>query len=176
MSDLPRATKILRAGSWCPERAADRLVLPYEERHRRRRRYVGERGTIILLDLPRPLLLLAGDGLALEDGRIIAVEAARETLLKITAEDTATLVRLAWHLGNRHLPAQLDASHILIRDDPVIASMLLGRGARIERVEEPFTPEAGAYGSAHDHDHALAPAAAPAAASLERTQDWQELG
>lgn len=171
--ELPRATQVLSRGAWLPESAADLLVLPYEERYRRRIRYVAESGTAFLLDLPRAVLLRAGDGLLLEDGRVIAVGAACEPLLKVTAPDTATMMRLAWHLGNRHLPAQLAADHLYIRHDPVIEAMLQGLGATIEHVDEPFTPESGAYGSSHDH-HALAPSTR-LAGDLERL-GWHEPG
>lgn len=150
---LPRAVEVVAAGTWPAETAADRLVLQYEERHRRRLRYVAQQGTTFLLDLPRAVVLRAGDGLRLTDGRIVGVEAAPEPLVRVTAPDTPTLVRLAWHLGNRHLPAQLTGTHILIRDDPVILSMLRGLGAHLEQVLEPFTPETGAYEPAVAHHH-----------------------
>ena len=155
MLALPRAICVIAAGSWPVGSAADHLVLPYEERHRRRLRYIAQGGTTFVLDLPRAVRLQAGDGLRLTDGRIISVEAAAEPLARITAADAATLVRLAWHLGNRHLPAQLTASHILIREDPVILEMLRGLGAKVEQVLLPFTPEAGAYdsGAAHHESH-----------------------
>jgi urease accessory protein len=151
--ELPHAVEVVAAGTWPVKQAADRLVLPYEDRHRRRLRYVAQGGTTFLLDLPRAVVLHAGDGLRLTDGRIIAVEAAPEPLARITAPDAATLVRLAWHLGNRHLPAQITEAHILIREDPVILHMLRGLGARIEQVQAPFTPEAGAYEPSAGHHH-----------------------
>lgn len=161
MPSLPRAFEVARAGTWPRESAADWLVLPYEERHRRRLRYVAQGGTELLLDLPRAVLLQAGDGLRLTDGRIIGIEAAPEPLAQITAPDAGALVRLAWHLGNRHVPAQLADTHLLIREDPVILAMLRGLGAATRAVLAPFTPEAGAYppGHAapqppHSHDHA----------------------
>jgi urease accessory protein len=153
MSDLPHATEVLAAGAWPGQTAADRLVLPYEERYRRRLRYVAEGGTAFLLDLPRAVVLHTGDGLRLTDGRIIRIEAAPEPLVRITARDVATLVRLAWHLGNRHLPAQLASDHILIREDPVILDMLRGLGALTEPVQLAFTPEAGAYLPVAGYNH-----------------------
>lgn len=155
MDGLPRAVEILAAGSWPADTAADHVVLAYEERHRRRLRYVAQQGTTFLLDLPRAVLLRDGDGLRLTDGRIIAVEAAPERLIRIAAPEE-TLIRMAWHLGNRHLPVQLSRPHILIRDDPVILAMLRGLGdARFDPVLAPFTPEVGAYQSSvgHPHEH-----------------------
>jgi urease accessory protein len=148
MSELKVVTEILRAGTWAGESAADCIVLSYDERHRRRLRYVAAGGTTFLLDLPRATVLGAGDGLRLNDGCIVRVEAALEELVQITAPDSATLVRLAWHIGNRHLPAQLEAGRILIRDDPVIVGMLRGLGAMTELLLAAFTPESGAYATA----------------------------
>ncbi len=146
-----RATAILPAGSWDTQAAIDRVRLSYDERNRRRLRYVALGGTNFLLDLPRATVMHEGDGLKLEDGQVIAVEAAPEALVEVTAPDTDTLVRLAWHIGNRHLPAQLQESRILIRDDHVIVDMLEGLGATVRRLEAAFTPEPGAYSGAAAH-------------------------
>jgi urease accessory protein len=153
MSTLKRVTEILRAGSWPADSADDTIVLSYDERHRRRLRYVAAGGTHFLLDLPRAIVLRSGDGLKLDDERIVCVEAAPEDLVQIIACDGATLVRLAWHIGNRHLPAQLESDRILIRHDPVIIEMLRGLGARVEPVRAAFTPEGGAYAAAPAHLH-----------------------
>ena len=158
MAALIRAVEVLPPGKWPAESAADRLVLTFDDRYRRRLRYVALGGTAFLLDLPRTAILRAGDGLRLEDGRVIAVEALPEQLAEITAPDTATLMRLAWHIGNRHLPAQLEPTRILIRDDAVIVNMLIGQGASVRPVTEAFNPEPGAYDTnatqaAHGHTH-----------------------
>jgi urease accessory protein len=142
-----RATQVLKAGSW-QAAPADHVTLSYDERHRRRLRYLAAAGTEFLLDLPRTTVLRGGDGLQLEDGRIILVTAAAEPLLEIRAGD-ADLARLAWHIGNRHLPAQITTGRILIREDSVIEDMLKGLGAAVRHVDEPFTPEPGAYDSSH---------------------------
>jgi urease accessory protein len=160
MATLIRAVEILPPGKWLGSTAADHLILTYDERHRRRLRYVATGGTTFLLDLPRAAVLRAGDGLRLEDGRIVSVEASPEQLVEVTAPDTHALVRLAWHIGNRHLPAQLEPDRILIRDDAVIVNMLRGLGATVTPVLVAFTPEAGAYDSsgsaANQHEHAHA--------------------
>jgi urease accessory protein len=158
MASLIRAIEVLPPGKWPGDTAVDRIVLNYDERHRRRLRYVAAGGTTFLLDLPRAAVLRAGDGLRLEDGRIVSVEASPEQLVEVTAPDIATLIRLAWHIGNRHLPAQLEPQRILIRADAVIETMLRGLGATLKQVLEPFTPESGAYDSgsqvsAHSHSH-----------------------
>jgi urease accessory protein len=145
MATLIRAVEILPPGKWPGSNAADHIVLTYDERHRRRLRYVASGGTTFLLDLPRAAVLRAGDGLRLEDGRIVSVEASPEQLVEVT-----------WHIGNRHLPAQLEPDRILIRDDAVIVNMLLGLGAKVRPVLAAFTPEAGAYdssgGASTQHD------------------------
>jgi urease accessory protein len=161
---MDRATRVIRSGSWA-QPPADRITLTYDERHRRRLRFVAEGGTEFLLDLPRTTVLRGGDGLALEDGRIILVADALEPLLEVTAADAQQLARLAWHIGNRHLPAQICAGRILIREDTVIQDMLQGLGAGVRHVSEGFSPEPGAYanshslllaphGVGHGHDHA----------------------
>jgi urease accessory protein len=147
MAALIRAVEILPPGKWAASTAIDHIVLTFDERHRRRLRYVACGGTTFLLDLPRAAVLHAGDGLRLEDGRIVGVDAAPEQLVKVTAADAATLVRLAWHIGNRHVPAQLEPDRILIRDDAVIVNMLKGLGATVMPVMAAFTPETGAYDS-----------------------------
>jgi urease accessory protein len=154
---MMRAHQVLVAGTWPRESAVDRLTLSYEERHRRRLRFVAAGGTSFLLDLPHATVLRAGDGLRLEDGRTVLVEAAAEALAEVTAPDPAALVRLAWHIGNRHVPAELHVDRILIRDDHVIVDMLCGLGATVRRVHAAFTPESGAYAPEpqghHQHDH-----------------------
>ena len=151
-----RAIEIIPADTSPTEPCADRVVLTYDERHRRRMRYVADGGTIFLLDLPRAAVLRAGDALRLEDGRMIRIEAAPEALLEITAPDGCTLTRLAWHIGNRHLPAQLESHRILIREDAVIGAMLQALGASVVQVRAPFAPEPGAYDTrARAHGHAV---------------------
>ena len=159
MATLIRAVEILPPGKWSGSAAVDHIILTYDERHRRRLRYVACGGTTFLLDLPRAAVLRAGDGLRLEDGRIVSVEASPEQLVEVTAADAGALVRLAWHIGNRHLPAQLESDRILIRDDAVIVNMLLGLGATVRPVLAAFTPEAGAYDSSGGAttQHELAP-------------------
>jgi len=115
-----------------------------------------EGGLEFLLDLPKAAALRHGDGLVLEDGRTIRVEAAPERLIEITAPDTAALVRIAWHLGNRHLPVQVAGGRLRIREDHVIGAMVLGLGGGTQLIEAPFDPEGGAYGpapAAHKHGH-----------------------
>jgi urease accessory protein len=148
-----RARRVCPAGTWPHQAARGRVGLGYDDRHRRRWKLVSDRGEAFLLDLPQARVLQDGDGLALEDGGWIAVVAIPEPVLAVTAASPAELCRLAWHLGNRHIAAAIAADRILIRDDPVIAAMLRGLGARLERREAPFTPERGAYDTIHAHPH-----------------------
>jgi urease accessory protein len=150
------ACHLARAGDWPAAEARDSVTLPYHDRHRRRLGLTSDAGEPFLLDLPRADVLGAGDGLQLSDGRWLLVKAAPEALIEVTAADPELLLRLAWHLGNRHLPVQIEQSRILIREDHVIAAMLEGLGARLRRLSAPFTPERGAYAGApaqHHHDH-----------------------
>ena len=151
---MVRALEVRAAGSWAGP-PADHVVLDFDARHRRRIAMQGVHGLAFLLDLPKAIALRQGDGLVLEDGQIVEVKAAPEPLLDVRAADPHHLLRLAWHLGNRHLPAQIEAVRILIRPDHVIADMLRGLGAEVRQVSEPFDPEGGAYASdgqsGHDH-------------------------
>jgi urease accessory protein len=147
-----RAVAVHRAGSWDGP-AADRIALDYETRQRRRLALTAVGGLAFVLDLPRPSALRPGDALALEDGRLIAIEAAAEALTEARVMDENALARLAWHVGNRHLPAEIGAGWLRIRRDPVIAEMLRGLGAEVCEVEAPFSPEPGAY-AAHGQGHA----------------------
>lgn len=157
-----RATKVIRAGHWSHV-ATDAVTLGYDDRHRRRLAMKGERGVEFLLDLPEATALRHGDGLVLDDGRIVGVRAKPEPLLEVTAEDAHHLARLAWHLGNRHVPVEIAPGRILIRPDHVLAEMLTGLGAEVSAIEAPFDPEGGAYahgaqahanGGKRHHDHA----------------------
>jgi urease accessory protein len=147
---MHRATRAERAGHWPEARAAGTVTLAYDDRHRRRLRLATDGGEEFLLDLPHALSLDDGDGLQLDDGRWMAVRAAAESLIEVTAEPTL-LTRLAWHLGNRHLPARIEPRRILIRRDHVIADMLSKLGATLRFIEAPFTPERGAYDESRDH-------------------------
>jgi urease accessory protein len=152
-----RAIAIKKSTNWSGA-AADSIVLDYDDRHRRRLAMTGTRGTEFLLDLPEAAELLGGDALVLDDGRLIEVVAAPEPLLEIRCADPLHLARVAWHLGNRHLPTQLLPRALRIRRDHVIADMAIQLGAKVIEIEAPFDPERGAYAAPadqhqHDHDH-----------------------
>ena len=120
-----RANTVLPAGDWAGE-PADSVVLEFDERHRRRVTMTGVGGLSFLLDLDEPVTLRSGDGVKLEDGRIVEVLAAPEALAEIRAADAAALTRLAWHLGNRHLPTELLRGKLRVRRDSVIEEMVKG--------------------------------------------------
>jgi urease accessory protein len=146
-----RATHVHGQHRWT-EAPADTIVLDFDDRHRRRMAMTGTRGLAFLLDLENAVALRGGDALVLEDGRLIEVVAAPEPLIEIRGSDPQHLVRLAWHLGNRHLPTQITARGLRIRRDHVIEAMVKGLGARVIEIEAPFDPEGGAYaGGGHDH-------------------------
>ncbi|MBI3709368.1 MAG: urease accessory protein UreE [Proteobacteria bacterium] len=149
---MHRVTEVLPVGRWPVAEQRDAITLDYDERHRRRRRYVAAGGLEFLLDLAAATVLAHGDGLKLDSGGYVAIVAAPEPLVEVTAPSPAALARLAWHLGNRHLPAQIAGERLLIRDDHVIVDMLRRLGATARHVSAPFTPEGGAYGQ-HNHDH-----------------------
>ncbi len=134
---------------------AGEVILDFDARYRRRYALETKDGLAFLLDLERATRLRGGDALVLEDGRRIAVVAAPEPMAKIRAENTEQLARIAWHLGNRHLPVMVHGGRIYIRRDAVIEAMVCGLGAIIDHVEAPFDPEGGAYdGDAGGHRHA----------------------
>ena len=152
-----RAQTVLPAGSWSAEPSGT-VLIDFDRRHRRRIQLTTETGQPLLLDLPQAARLRDGDALQLDDGRIVRVQARPEPLLEIHAPDTAALVRIAWHLGNRHLPVQLSGHALRIRADHVIADMVQGLGGHVHEINAPFDPEAGAYAAptheqGHQHSH-----------------------
>jgi urease accessory protein len=148
-----RATQVRGQHRWT-EAPADTVVLEFDDRHRRRMAMRGTRGLEFLLDLENAVALRGGDALVLEDSRLIEVVAAPEPLLEIKGSDPHHLIRVAWHLGNRHLPTQLMPKALRIRRDHVIEAMVRGLGCRVIEIEAPFDPEGGAYAaSEHDHGH-----------------------
>lgn len=107
-----------------------------------------------MLELEHPRLLREGEALRLDDGRLVSIHALPEQLMEVTAHTPLHLLQLAWHIGNRHLPAAIESSRILVREDHVIAEMLHGLGAHVHRIEAAFDPEGGAYAPRpHDHGH-----------------------
>lgn len=149
-----RATTIVRRPAVKPDRVVDTLTLDHEARHRRRLSLTGENGVAFLLDLERATILDDGDAVKLEDGRLVQIKAAPERLIEIRAETPLRLMKVAWHVGNRHVAAELTADALYIAHDHVLLEMVRGLGATATLVDRPFRPERGAYEShAHDHGH-----------------------
>jgi urease accessory protein len=157
------ARTLHRRGSWSGPPSA-RLTLDCEGRLLRRRALTTTDGRALLIDLPETVSLDGGDALETETGGLVEIVAAREPLCAVTAP-AHELIRLAWHLGNRHAPAQLEPGRILLRRDRVLRDMLVRLGAEVRDVVEPFTPEGGACGHVracqHGHDPLADPNAPP---------------
>src|SRR5689334_10912417 len=150
---MRRAITVHTRGHWPEEAAVDSVTLTFIDRHRRRIRLVADSGTPFLLDLPRAQHLADGDGLELDNGAYLRVGAAPEPVIDIEAASETDLLRIAWHIGNRHLPLQAVEGKLRIRADHVIASMVEGLGGRVTWLREPFDPEIGAYaGAGHSHE------------------------
>ena len=146
MADFTSNT-IRKAGAWSD--ALSSCVLTYDDRFLRRKLIKTSANRTLLVDLAHTTSLDHGDAFELSDGQFVEVIAAEEPLLQVTGD----LVQLAWHVGNRHTPCQIEPERLLIQDDPVIGHMLEHLGATVTQVTEPFTPEGGAYGHGRTHSH-----------------------
>lgn len=146
-----RATSVTRKAAVKQDKVIETLTLDHEDRNRRRVVLKGDGGLDILLDLDKPTALNDGDAVKLEDGRLVLIKAAPQSLLEIRAENPLRLTRVAWHIGNRHTPAEITADAIYIENDHVLAEMIRGQGCSMSEVERPFQPERGAYDHGHDH-------------------------
>ncbi len=143
--DLPVSHTITHA-----HHGDDRVTLSYDDRFLRRKVLATEGGVRFLVDLAQTTSLGPGDAFRLEDGRLIEVVAAAEELLEIRGD----LTRLAWHIGNRHAPCQIEPDHLLIQRDHVLHDMLVKLGAEVLEVVAPFMPDGGAYGHGRTQGHA----------------------
>ena len=157
-----RATSVIRKAAVKADRVVETLTLDHEDRNRRRIALKGDGGLEILLDLDKATSLNDGDAVRLDDGRLVQVRAAPQSLLEIRAENPLRLMRVAWHIGNRHTPAEITADAIYIENDHVLAEMVRGQGCAMAMVTRRFQPEGGAYDHAdcdhpdHQHGHAHA--------------------
>lgn len=132
------------------------VLLTYDARLLRRKRLVMDSGEPFLVDLPQTASVNAGDAFVLEDGREIQVVAAEEPLMRVTGD----LVRLAWHVGNRHAPCAILPDALVVQREKVMRAMLEQLGATVTDFDGPFDPEGGAYGHGrtmgHDDSHSYA--------------------
>jgi len=143
---MRRALAVLPAGSWPLAQVVGSVTLPAAGRHRRRIRLTDDEGAEFLLDLPNAVQMRDGDGLALEAGGVIRVTAALEEVADVVCSDPQALARLAWHIGNRHVPVQLmGEGRLRVPADHVLLTMLEGLGVTVRCLRAPFQPEAGAY-------------------------------
>jgi len=148
---MNRTTSCLQAGSY-DEAPSDQVTLAHDARHLRRKLLTLENGEDIMVDFPAAIALRDGDALQLDDGRLVKIVAAQEDLYEVTAQTPVKLTRLVWHLGNRHLPTQIEETYVLVKRDHVIRDMLEGLGAIITDLSAAFEPTRGAYLSTH-HTH-----------------------
>ncbi|MCE8522694.1 urease accessory protein UreE [Ruegeria pomeroyi] len=149
MSTAIKTARIYRDHPHAPECA--QVSLDYDGRFLRRKMLATDAGETFLVDLPQTRSLDHGGVLVLEDGREVEIVAAPEELLEVGGDN---LLQLAWHIGNRHTPCQIEPTRLLIQRDHVLRDMLLKLGAELREVVEPFTPEGGAYGHGRTHGHA----------------------
>lgn len=144
-----------KAGTWPEAEAAGTVTLSYADRCRRRIQMSDDSGVPFLLSLQRAIRLSDGDGLQLEQGGYLRVVAGPEPLIEAKAQNAAHLAKLAWHIGNRHVPAEIvDGFHLRIVVDSVLEAMLRQLGAETRRIEAPFAPEGGAYAQLGINGHA----------------------
>ena len=144
---------IADAGTWDRTRTVDRVVLDAGDRVRRRIVLTTEKGMKLLLDFPEPVMLRDSDGLVLDDGSIVAVAGQAEALIEISAKAPIDLVRLGWHIGNRHTDAQFTEKAFRIRRDHVLEEMVKGLGAATKEIEAAFEPEQPVAPHGHHHAH-----------------------
>jgi urease accessory protein len=147
-----RALEVLPAGGWDPLTEVDRVLIDHDRRYRRRIVLTTVQGADVLIDLPQAVRLRDGDGLLVGSG-VVRICAQAEELMEIHAHEDGELIRIAWHLGNRHLPVQLLDDRIRIRADHVIGEMVQGLGGHVDLISAPFDPEAGAYSGGGQHHH-----------------------
>jgi len=156
---MKRATSVLPPSDLRASAASRSITLTREDRYRRRVTWRTDSDEAFLLDLAEATYLADGCGLVLEDGDVVRVRAAAEDLLEVTAASEVALARIAWHIGNRHTPAEITGGAIYIQPDHVLAEMVQGLGGKVARVSRPFEPEGGAYGghgtleARHHHGH-----------------------
>jgi urease accessory protein len=149
-----RATRILATGDRRDRPVVDTVILDYAQRSVQKSAVTGVKGGTFEIELAQPARLRTDDLLLLEDGGLVEVVAAAEPLIEARAADVAGLARLAWHLGDRHVPVQVLPNRIRAQRDAAIEALLKALGAKVTVIEAPFEPEGGAYESTHAHDHA----------------------
>jgi urease accessory protein len=150
-----RATSVINAAHRHGRPLADTVILDYTQRSAQKVTVTGAKGTVVEIDLHMPVRLRTDDLLLLDDGTLVEVVAAPEPLIEARASDLAGLSRLAWHLGDRHIPVQVLTNRVRARRDAAVETLLTSLGAKVTMIDAPFEPEGGAYAlsQAHDHGH-----------------------
>jgi urease accessory protein len=150
---MPRATRVLAAADRQNRTVVDTVILDYAQRSARQIAVTGVKGGAFVIDLHEPRRLRTDDLLLLDDGTLVEVVAAPEPLIEARAVDLAALARLAWHLGDRHVPVQVLPNRLRAQRDGTIEALLKSLGAKVMLIDAPFEPEGGAYTASHGHDH-----------------------
>src|SRR5260221_12297555 len=153
---MPRATRVLHAAERRDTPAVDTLILSYAQRQAQKGFLFGVKGTCVEIDFAEPVRLRTDDALVLDDGGLVEIVAEPEPLIEARAVDLPALARLAWHLGDRHVPVQVLERRLRLKPDPAIETLLHSLGAKVVGIDAPFQPEGGAYDAAvggHHHDH-----------------------
>ncbi|HMJ41113.1 MAG TPA: urease accessory protein UreE [Pseudolabrys sp.] len=150
-----RATSVINAAHRHGRPVADIVILDYAQRSAEKVTVTGAKGTVFDIDLHMPVRLRTDDLLLLDDGTLVEVVAAPEPLIEARASDLAGLSRLAWHLGDRHIPVQVLTNRVRARREAAVETLLTSLGAKVTMIDAPFEPEGGAYAlsQAHDHGH-----------------------
>ena len=132
------------------KKVIDTITLNYNDRFIRRKKLLSDNKLEFLVNLPETISVNKDDGFLLDDGNVILIKNAKETLIEIRSED---LINLAWHIGNRHIPCQIETNRLLIHEDKVIENLIVRLGGLIKKISEEFSPEGGAYGLGRTHGH-----------------------
>jgi urease accessory protein len=148
-----RVVRVIRSADGDAARHVDSVVLGADRRRIQTGQLTGVRGTAIAFMLPEPVLLRTDDALELDDGSLVDVVIEPEPLIEVRGSDLTHLARLAWHLGDRHVPVQVLNNRLRLRRDAALETMLSALGARLTAIEAPFDPEGGAYATAAHHHH-----------------------
>ena len=148
-----RVVRVVRPAEGEGARAIDSVILKPDQRRLQAAHLTGVKGTPIGLMLPDPVMLRMGDALELDDGSLVEIVIEAEPLVEVRGGDLTHLARLAWHLGDRHVPVQILANRLRMRRDAALETLLKNLGARLTAIEAPFDPEGGAYTQAAEHHH-----------------------
>jgi urease accessory protein len=154
---MPRATRVQPAAQRQGGNVIDTLILPHAQRQAKQGFLFGVKGTCVEVDFPEQVRLRTDDALVLDDGSLVEIVADAEPLIEARAADLPALARLAWHLGDRHVPVQILEKRLRLQRDPAIEELLAALGAKVIVIDAPFEPEGGAYEAQpheHHHDHA----------------------